>query len=104
MNRETDKLINQRIMNNPTTWKETPFMKMKTSETPFYTKDISEAWKVVNKMIENGFWFQLNLAETSEDQFECRFQLDEIDEVAIAVTAQEAICLAALKTLRNDVW
>jgi hypothetical protein len=104
MNRETDALINKHIMKNPTNWKETPFMKMKTKEIPFYTKDISEAWKVVNQMIKDGFWFEMTLAETSDDQFKCRFQLDEIDESVIAVTAQEAICLAALKTLRNDLW
>ena len=73
---------------------------------PHYSTDISAAFMVVDKLVEMGFYVDIGV-----DEHGAQVQLDHdaadigwlFGESIRADTAPEAICLAALKAVDNDV-
>lgn len=66
--------------------------------------DISDAWLVVEKMREKGFWFDLNNGEGDswDANFEEKTLIAELHSVRGEKSAPLAICKAALKAIEKD--
>ncbi len=62
-----------------------------------YSTDINAAWKVVEKLRNEDYWFELVTPKSFSLDYKCYFQLDDTEVECIHETAPKAICLAALK-------
>lgn len=90
--RETDVLINRTVFGKH----DDHYPSM-----PNYSTDISDAWKVVEKLRETG-WVGVTSESTNGGGWICEFQngLSAID-FCYAETASLAICRAGLKAIKN---
>jgi len=113
---ELDFLVFEHVFENEkgyVDWLKEDYLKDKDANTFFanpvsrFSTDMTDAWKVVKKMNERGYYFSLE--QDSDLGFDVcftdAFYNDDITKKAVYthVNAEKAICLAALKILNVEV-
>lgn len=105
-----DKLVIQKIMHHIWDGGDRPRCKIcgvwkdwdkpTACETKKYSTDISAAWQVVGKLIEDGYFLTIGYSQAEKDWGvsldEMRPFVGDYDEIAWCKTAPEAICKVAL--------